>query len=380
MRPFLPLLGLTVLTATLAAQSPIRVLTLDASRFGSCQGTSQQFSSSSFFQFAYLELTNPANFGPAGVVNRAVNYITPVPAITAADLANSDVVIVGQTADQASFSVQEISMLNSFLCKGGGVIMFGNWAAQALMPVTQGTLGSFGTAEVRINPGTPMSTGPFGTATTGAKLKGGWSGSYGSIGPTGIPCLSHGSNEALAASFQIGPGKLIVISDEELIASTIKIGCGGAGWDTETRRLWLNGFSWVVPQDGFAFTTNDVVFETFGQGCPGTGNIAPRVLWAGRPKDNGWLQVNVMNARPNTAGVYLSGIQRFTQGSCWLHVFPILFTIPVATDATGSSVLGSNLPVLGSLKGASLITQVALIDPNGTNGLSTSNGTEVRFR
>ncbi len=380
MRPILPLLGLGILTAGLGAQSPIRVLTLDSTRYSACQGTTLAFTSSSFFQFANLELTNPANFGAAGVVKRSVKYETPVAAITAADLANADVVILGQTIDQATLSVQEVSMLNSFLCKGGGVIVFGNWAAQAMLPVTQGTLGSFATADVRINPNTPMSVGPFGTATTGFKLNSGWSGSFATIGPTGTPCLSHGPTEALAASFAIGPGKLIVIADEELLSSTVKSGCGTSGWDIETRRLWLNAFAWVVPQDGFAFTTNDVVFDTFGQGCPGTNNIAPRALWSGRPKDNGWLEVTVLDARPSTAGVYISGVQRFTQGACWLHVLPILFTLPVSTDVNGTARLGSNLPVLGALRGASLITQVALLDPNGANGLSTSNGTEVRFR
>ena len=379
MRTVLPILALTLSLSSLVAQSPIRVLTLDSSRYDSCQGTSYSYSANGFFQFAYLELTNIGNFGPSGKVKRSVKFVQPVKTLTAQALTNADVVILGQTKDQSDLPKQEIALLNSFLCKGGGVVAFGNWAGQALLPVTQGKLGAFKTAAFKTKVGTPMTSGPFGASNPNAVLKSGWSGAYSALGAGGTVCITRGT-DIVGASYAFGLGKLIVLTDEEIIASTLKIGCGSSGWDVESRKIWLNSFAWTIPADGFSFGTNDVLFSVYGTGCPGTKNLAPRALWSGRPKAGGYLQVNIDNARPSTAGVFLSGTQRFTKGSCWLHVLPIAFTVPLSTDPAGNAVLGSKIPTSINLKGALLLTQVALIDDKGANGLSTSNGAEVRFR
>lgn len=381
MRAILSLLGLTLATASVTAQTPIRVLTHDSTRFASCQGTTYEFTANGFFKYANLELLNPANFGLNGKVKRQVKFASSVPTLTAAALAGADVVILGQTSDQQNLPLQEVALLNSFLCKGGGVVAFGNWAAQALLPITQGKLGSYTSSAFKTNASTPMTSGPFGVTNPQAVLRGGWGGGYSQLGPTGTACIVRGtSGEVVGASFAIGPGKLIVLADEEIIASTLKIGCGGAGWDVETRRMWLNAFAWTVPSSGFAFTSNDVVFEAYGTGCPPSNNVAPTVLWSGRPKTGGYLQITVWNGRPSSVGVYLTGIQRFTQGACWLHLFPILFTLPVSIDATGSASLGSAVPDTTPFLGANLLTQIVLLDDKGPNGLTTSNGTEVRFR
>lgn len=379
MRSVLPAVAfLTFSLASLApAQTPIRVLTLDASRFDTCQGNSYQYTGRGLFQFAYLELTSQANFGPNGVVKRAVKFVAPVPTLTGSALSGADVVILGQAKDLDKLPPNEIALLNSFLCKGGGVLVFGNPAAQATRTIVQGSLASFASGEFRTVANTPMTTGPFGTTNPQAKLRGGWSGGFASLGPTGTSCITRG-NATIGATFNVGPGKLVMLADEEIIKSSTA--CGVAGWDVETRKMWLNSFAWVAPADGFSFTTNDIIFEAYGSGCPGTGGVAPKVIWSGRPKSNGYLEVNVWDARPSSAGVFISGIQRFTQGACWLHVNPILFTIPVAIDATGRAVLGTGLPDTSAFRGASLMTQVALLDSQGANGLSTSNGAEIRFR
>ena len=261
--------------------------------------------------------------------------------------------------------------------QGGGVVVFGNWAAQVVKPIAQGSLSSFGSGDFIAVPNTPMTSGPFGAANLQAKLRGGWSGGFASLGPTGTSCITRGTS-TIGASFSIGPGKLICLADEEVIASSGS--CGVMGWDVESRKMWLNSFASVVPFDGFSFTTNDVVFEAYGSGCPGAGGLAPKANWSGRPKSNGYVEVNVWDGRPSAVGVYLSGVQRFTQGACWLHLNPILFTIPVAMDATGRASLGTNLPDTSGFRGASLMTQVVLLDSQGANGLSTSNGAELRFR
>lgn len=367
----------SLVSSAVPAQSSIRVLTLDASRFSQCNGSTFHFAARSLFQFAYLELTSQANFGTNGVVKRAVKFTTPVPRLTGAALAGADVVILGPTKDQQDPPITQTALINSFLCKGGGVVMFGNGAAQQAHRIVQGGLAGFSSGEFRTRPGTPMTSGAFGNSNAQAKLRGGWSGGFASLGPTGTACITRGS-AIVGASFQVGPGRLIVLADEEVVKSGN--GCGVSGWDIESRLMWLNSVSWVVPKDGFAFTTNDIVFEAYGTGCPGLNGLAPKALWSGRPKSGGYLEVNVWDGRPNSVGVYLSGVQRFTQGACWLHVLPILFTVPVAMDGSGRAKLGTQLPDLSSLRGASLMTQVVMLDDKGANGLSTSNGAEFRIR
>ena len=221
----------------------------------------------SFFNFATGEgynvvrndLLNPANFGSGGIVASSVNLLPSVGVINEAALANIDVVVLapwiyGIVANGGA------AALNSFVQKGGGLIVAGNYAEMLGifgMPLLSDTNWGVNPPVSVINSSSPIINGPFGsvsgTITIGAC-------SYikpGDLGPNGTAVLTAGDGKIIGATFQYGLGRAVIFTDEEIFLNAPP---SGYPWDSANdtpyagqvpsianETLFLNSFAYVIP-------------------------------------------------------------------------------------------------------------------------------------
>lgn len=143
------------------APDPIRVITLDGQRSGTCSSINWTFSTGNAFSTVRNQLLLPANFGPAGIVPRPIELLPPVNRLDYFALSAADVVLVSVINPPVDSC--ELLELSRFVEQGGGLFAFTNNAAtdfSALVGAVAGGSGS-GCASVS-NGATPVTAGPFG--------------------------------------------------------------------------------------------------------------------------------------------------------------------------------------------------------------------------
>lgn len=230
------------------AADPIVVGTIAADRAPSCGGITFSFANGGYFSTVRNALDSNANFGAGGVVGRDIVFAPPMSLVTNQALQGIDILLVPPV--QPALSNCEIAAIGSFLSAGGGVFAFSNDAAAQLAALVGATPGPTGTGSGRIARGTPLSAGPFGKVTGDL----GWSFHriFTSLGNSGQACVQ--TSGVVAAAFTRGPGRLVIVNDEEWCGDQSVAGCA-TSWMPSAPRLamFLNAVAWVTPPESFNY-------------------------------------------------------------------------------------------------------------------------------
>jgi hypothetical protein len=235
-----------------ATRTPVRVLTLNAARTGSCSpgGVDLAFGDSPAFAADRLWLADPALFGGAGKLDRPVSLLPAVASITPGALAGADVVLLtGLTSD---LSTCERSLLTQFIHQGGGVLALYDDAAQTLGPIVGAIAGGSAlTTSFEPAPGSPVLAGPFGSVAT--SIPGGTCRVFDSLGSSGVPLLTS-DGQPVAATFTLDLGRAIIFNDSEWAAGESVVGCvSAAPAGIAAKSLFLNALASVVPPRPVSF-------------------------------------------------------------------------------------------------------------------------------
>lgn len=234
-------------------RTPIRILTLDTARAGSCpDATSKSFATGPAFEFVRTWLSDPRRFGGAGKLDRPVTILPPVSSLSAASLADADVVVL--TGISSSLSACERGRLTSFLQQGGGVLAFFDSAGDELADVVGAQPGG-NSNSASLTPASASGSvlaGPFGNVDspvlTGSHRL------FTDLGPGGTPLLlDNGQNTA--AIFATGAGRAIILNDEDWASSLTVADCLQGQLPAQSNeRFFLNSLAAVAPIQPISFT------------------------------------------------------------------------------------------------------------------------------
>ena len=193
--------GLLPPSPTMAA-TPIRILTFDATRSGTCQFVDWTFVTGNAFSSMRADLLNPANFSDQGVIPRPIEFLPPVTTLTAGALSQADIVLLSKYDDTVPLSAAELIALDSYVQQGGGLVAFYNLAPDQLGPMLGVSGVSSGAACAVVSDVTsPMTHGPFGDVTGCVAEQ--YHRHFANPGPTGATFLADG--EPAGATF-LRPG------------------------------------------------------------------------------------------------------------------------------------------------------------------------------
>lgn len=225
------------------------ILGHNTGRAGVCGPGSFSFISGNVYSSARASLTDPAAFGPTGVVPRTV-VLSEDNRLEQDELIGADVVVVTNAAP--SLTPCEQLSIRRFLEQGGGLIAIENRASNDLQtvvdagpPVNCGG-GTFGF--VSPSSSHPILSGPFGELS--GTLGNTFHCRFESLGPNATPLLS--SDAPMAAAFEVGLGRAFVINEEEWAMD--EGGCPAAPFYNSTgERMLRNALAWVAPDPAFVF-------------------------------------------------------------------------------------------------------------------------------
>lgn len=236
----------------------IRVLVMDESRTRVCGDTwDMNFLSGNVFGTARNWVLNPLFFGAGGVVDRAVE-LESVPAITNGALLQADVVFLSSFGEDLDLSACELERLQAFVDQGGGLFVFENEASELYSELFGGTgstpPGSFvGTFEDDI-----VNQGPFGNIV-GFFMDLNFHLSFDVVGAKGRPVLSTNGSRTVAAAYDYGLGRAVLVNDEEWVSGfQSSVGCGVQASNINLAQdFFLNSFDFVTPAPGFVYLPID---------------------------------------------------------------------------------------------------------------------------
>ncbi len=360
---------------------PIRIVTLDASRIGTCGALTSGFTGP-LYESIRGDLLAPANFGPAGVVPRSVQ-LTEVLALDFAALSNADIVLLPRIS--SGMDEGERMLLNSFVLAGGGVLWFANGAARVLedfLDVTPGPFGLGVQASVS-NPSSPIVSGPFGSLAQGTTVPHQFAGSFADVGPHGTAALTT-TGGTFGASFALGAGRVVAFTDEEIVISTPVSGCAAAAYGTNARVIFLNSVAHLAPDAGINFTNQDVVLSAYGSNCPGGANAVPRLTIHGEPFAGGEIRLAITDGEPGAVSTLLLGASRASApfAGCTVLVgalLPVGGSFPLQDNSgprPGSIAIPLRVP--SGVAGA-MSAQAVSLDMSAASGLTWSRGAEGVF-
>jgi hypothetical protein len=253
----LALVGATPAPAGAAVPGPagvIRVLTLEQLRSFDCNGQwNTNIANGGVFSEVRAAMLNATNFGIGGVVDRQIKLIT-VPEIDGSNLAGADVVILSLLDVPATAC--ELRELRAFVEQGGGLFVLENGAGRVYGPLLGATGLNDGSGGTGVFASHAVTTGPFGDVS-GSAYALALHRHFDTLGPDGTALLVD-SDGPVAAAFEVGGGRAVLICDEEWASSVLLLGCGvNASNMTAARSFFLNAVAWVTPPEGFAFEPVD---------------------------------------------------------------------------------------------------------------------------
>ena len=196
-------------------------------------------------------LENPANFGPAGTVNQTISTVD-LNVVSAATLAGVDMFVGTWISDGqgGAFSAD----VQSFLLAGGDVFLLQDDSGHDILGSTLGISTTVSTGSVS-NGGVPLFNGPFGTATDVNQYY-----LMGQLDPLAIAALGGhigGTNVEgqvtsafwSAGEYAPGAGRLFIVADIDMIATTTACGLPLCGADyaamNDNAIYALNTFSFL---------------------------------------------------------------------------------------------------------------------------------------
>jgi uncharacterized protein (TIGR03382 family) len=212
-------------------------------------------------------LENPANFGPAGIVNRTISTTT-LSSVNAASLAGVNMFVGSWISDAQAAPMQ--SAVTNFFLNGGDLWLLQDDASHDGLGAALGlaTAASTGTPS---NGGAPLFNGPFGTATDVQQLY-----LVGQLDEAAI-AAHHGhvsgrnaSNQVTSAywsagEYAAGAGALFITADIDMIASTPGL-CGQPVCGATYAPLNSNGI--------YALNTFSFLEQNGGTHVPEPGSLA----------------------------------------------------------------------------------------------------------
>ncbi len=246
------LMVIVILCCYPALAAPINILTTNEVSGG-------LYNPESFFNFktgeGYSVIRNDLNTSNFG---RPLNFLPSVGVINDAALANVDVVVLAPwmygIVDNGGAAA-----LNSFVQKGGGLIVAGNYAEMlgifGMTPLTNTNWGVDPPVSV-INSSSPIIDGPFGSISGPIAIG---ACSYikpGDLGPNGTAVLTAGDGKIIGATFQYGLGRAVIFTDEEIFLNAPPSGYewvlsqtpyAGQVLNSANKTLFLNSFAYVIP-------------------------------------------------------------------------------------------------------------------------------------
>lgn len=234
---------LATIITTIAVQpanaAVLNVLTADTGGAGSFD-----FLTGGRFNNVRDALTNPANYGPGGIVTDTVNYLPSVTTFNSANLSGADVVILAHGA--TTRPANEINALNTFVQNGGGILAFSNEIGSDLSAILGSTFGGYldGPNIQVSNASSPIANGSFGTFPVGTSTGTSFGGLLGTVGPNGTVGITRNGNP-FAATYDFGTGRAAVFLDEEMFISAA-LGGADARWNTTHNAYFLNAFDYVA--------------------------------------------------------------------------------------------------------------------------------------
>lgn len=365
----------TVCSATLRAQSPIRLLTPASSRTASCNGADLGFAGP-FFNAAQRALGSPSNFGPSGTVPRAVSIGTSA-RLDAIALAAADVVVLTRT-DAPRLDVEERMAIDSFVLAGGGLVVLADGAAQELVDLVGCAVGGVHTAAATVvDAASPLTNGPFGSLAAGSTVGHGPCGSFADVGPDGNAVLAVGGS-TFAATFVLGQGRVAAFADEEMFMDRTSPGCVSLAWSVTSRTLVLNTIAWVAPAVGFAFDPASARLGALGTACANGVPPAPAFAVLGQPLANERLRFLVESSAPGRFALVglaeAAGQTPFAGCSIFLNG-PLVQTWllqlgPAGSARPGTAVVEVLVPALPY--SAVLFGQAVVLDERSTSGITAT--------
>jgi len=201
-------------------------------------------------------LEDPANFGPTGTVNRAIQTVT-MGTVDATTLAGVDM-FVGTWIEDGEAASMSTAVVDYFL-SGGDLFLLQDDSSHDGLGQALGITTTQSTGTVS-NGGAPLFDGPFGVATNVQQFY-----SIGQLDPVAI-AAKNGHVGGLNASGQVtsaywrageyapGAGSLFVIADIDMIASTTSCGqpvCGASYSPLNANGIYaLNTFSFLQENGG----------------------------------------------------------------------------------------------------------------------------------
>lgn len=126
--------------------------------------------------------------------------------------------------------------------------------------------------------------------------------------------------------------------------------------------------------------TNCAGLGSFGAGCLGTGAIAPQLVLEGCPFAGNAIELTANGALGSSTAIFLFGGGAAAQpmgGGCSLFLqplWPIAISVPTVGGGPGAGTAALTGILPASLRGATLATQVFVVDPGNPIGASATNG------
>jgi hypothetical protein len=232
----------------------IRVLTLEGLRTFDCNGAwDTNIAHGEVFANIRNAMLDPTNFGPGGVVDREIQILT-VPEIDGSQLAGTDVVVLSLLSVPATAC--ETRELRAFVEQGGGLFVLENGAARDYGPLFGASGDSNGHGGTGVFDSHAVTTGPFGDVS-GSAYALAFHLHFTELGPDGTALLTE-AGSPVAAAFEFGAGRSVLICDEEWASSLNVSGCGGSASNMgAATSFFLNAVAWVTPPEGFVYEPVD---------------------------------------------------------------------------------------------------------------------------
>ncbi|MGH7262130.1 MAG: RHS repeat domain-containing protein, partial [Nitrospiraceae bacterium] len=233
---------------------PLVIASFDESRSFVSGGVNSSFVTGAAHNQPRQDLLNVANFGPLGVVPRAVTLRPGLSQVTLQALEGVDLFIVNLI--QTDLTLTEVAALEQFVREGGALLVMQNPSPNQ-QPYLNIFAGAF-TADTSIaltaaGLSSPLAQGPFGTVASPINM-----GANGAFAVTGVmTVLANNSAGPNLLLLQQGPsyggaGRAVISGDEDIFTSTCVLSCSALyPAFPNNQKLWLNAVAFLAGAPGY---------------------------------------------------------------------------------------------------------------------------------